>query len=116
MLFSSARDAGVHFKRLDLADGKWVLVSLGALDDAQLIRALVFCDTRVGMKYDWAAIVGFALPFGEHENNRRFCSDSCVELMERPVIATVIPLRIAQAVVPVAVIKLGSPIIQEARG
>jgi hypothetical protein len=74
------------------------LVSLGTLPDEQLKDALLFCYARVGVKYDWAAICGFVLPFGKHENNRRFCSDSCVEVMQRSVVADCLSRRIAQGV------------------
>jgi hypothetical protein len=97
---SSPRDGGVRFKWIDLTDGKWAVVKLGALDDFQLRRALSFCQTRVGMKYDWLAILGFVVRFGEHENNKRFCSDACVELIQNPAVATVVPQRVAQGVMP----------------
>ena len=80
---SSPRDGGVRFKRIDLTDGKWSVFSLGTLPPLHLKLALDFCGARLGLRYDWLGIAGFVLPFGEHNDGDRFCSEAAVELMQR---------------------------------
>ena len=81
--YSSAnQDGGVRFTRLGLTEGKWDLVNLGRLSGERLLRTLCFCEERVGMKYDWLGILGFVFPFGEHQDNDRFCSEACTELLQ----------------------------------
>ena len=97
---SSPRDGGVRFKWIDLTDGQWTLVNLGVLSDAHLAQALEFCGARVGLAYDWLGILGFVLPWGEHEDGDRFCDESGIEVMQRSIVAVSLPARIAAAVAP----------------
>ena len=95
---SSPGDGGVRFKWIDLTDGQWVPVNLGCLVGGEIAQALMFCEARLGPAYDWLGILGFALPFGEHEDGDRFCLESSVEVMRRSVVANALPQRIAAAV------------------
>ena len=95
---SSPRDGGVRFKQIDLNDGKWTVANIGLLNPADLRLALNFCKARLGMRYDWAGILGFVLPFGEHDDQDRFCSEAALELMQRSAVNGQLPRRIAAAI------------------
>ena len=87
-------------KQIDLTDGKWSLANLGVLNQADLALVLQFCARRVGLRDDWLGILGFVLPFDEHDDNDPFCAEAAVELMQRSALANALPRRIVDAVGP----------------
>jgi len=82
---SSPRDGGVRFKYINLADGKWDLVNVAMLPTPEILAGVLsYAQTLVGLDYDWLGIAGFVLPFGEHDDKDRFCSEVAVDLMQHP--------------------------------
>ena len=72
---ASARDGGVRGKVIDLASGRWDVVDL----PAQLSQAdaLAWFRAHDGLRYDWAGVMRFALPFLPLCMVRWFCSEAC---------------------------------------
>lgn len=95
---SSPRDGGVRFKA-NRSDG-WQVVAGKSGCAADLALVLQFCARRVGLCDDWLGILGFVLPFDEHDDNDRFCAEAAVELMQRSALANALPRRIVDAVGP----------------
>lgn len=86
---SSPRDGGVRFKYINLQDGKWDLVNVALLPTPDILASVLsYAETMIGMPYDWVGIAGFALPFGEHDDKDRFCSEVAVDLMQHPAVFT----------------------------
>lgn len=82
---SSPRDGGVRFKYINLQSGKWDLVNVALLPTPDALATVTsYCQTLVGLQYDWLGIIGFALPFGEHDDKDRFCSELAVDVMQHP--------------------------------
>ncbi len=52
-----------------------------AAAQAECLRAAEL-DVRTGYRYDWLGILGFVLPWGEHEDADRFCSEECVRVLQ----------------------------------
>lgn len=75
---SSPRDGGVRQKTIDLKDGKWDLIELPNLVEAQ-VRAY-FAKTQ-GCKYDWWGMLGIALGI-KHKRSKFFCSEWCFNLIK----------------------------------
>jgi len=79
LCFSSAEnDGGTRFKVLDLNDGKWDTVPV-ALDAG---KALLWCRSRQGRKYDWRGLRGFILPWEKPDPADLFCSECAVECFQ----------------------------------
>jgi hypothetical protein len=97
---SSPRDGGTRFKWIDLTDGKWDLIEVPFLADERRL-ALLECAKLLGRKYDWGAIFGFVLPFGEHTAGRLMCSESGTTVVQnascRRMLAAAKPWRTSPA-------------------
>lgn len=78
---SSSRDGGTRYKVIDLDSGKWDAIALPFTElDRWIIERHI---AELGhKKYDWLGILGFVLPWGEHDDNDRFCSEICLELIQ----------------------------------
>lgn len=76
---SSPADGGVRYKAVDLTTPNWVLVPVPG-DDKMADR---IATQYLGEDYDWAGIFGFVLPFGEHNDNDKFCSEVCAMVLQR---------------------------------
>jgi len=78
---SSARDGGTRYKVIDLDSGKWDAIPLpfNELDRWIIERHIAELGHR---KYDWLGILGFVLPWGEHNDKDCFCSEICLHLIQ----------------------------------
>jgi hypothetical protein len=79
---SSPRDGGVRFKWIDIDPAQWDVreFPMPGVNDLNLIDAAA---PLVGLKYDWFGIFGFVLPFGEHNDADRFCSEVCLDVIQK---------------------------------
>lgn len=92
---SSPRDGGVRFKYINLNSGKWDLVNVALLPTPDALAAVMsYGQTMVGMPYDWTGIIGFALPFGEHDDKDRFCSEVAVDVLQHPSVFSRLWMRV----------------------
>jgi hypothetical protein len=88
LCFSSRQPDGTSFAHINLAatfDGKpiYELIPL-YLTSKQEIAVNAFCQGCGHKDYDWLGILGFVLPWGEHDDHDRFCSEICTESLEKP--------------------------------
>ena len=81
---SDEQDGGTRFKYIQLDPEDWDVVNLPSTR-GESEEARAYCVTKAGLKYDWAAILGFELPWGEvHDDNDRMCSEIVTEVLEQP--------------------------------
>lgn len=81
--FSSREPNGTRFTHIDLRDEtQWTLVPL-VLTPEQEQHLLIFCQGCGEKEYDWLGILGFVLPWGEHDDHDRFCSEICTEALQK---------------------------------
>ena len=81
--FSSRQPHGTGFANINLRDDKiWDLVVL-PLNPSQENALLNFCKGCGSKEYDWVGILGFVLPWGEHDDYDRFCSEICTEALQK---------------------------------
>lgn len=79
LCFSSREGSGTSFKNIDLTQAyDSVTVTTDNIIAMKCLNAAQALDHK---KYDWIGIVGFVLPFGEHDSRNRFCSEVCYELL-----------------------------------
>ena len=72
---ASARDGGVRGKVIDLHSGRWDVIDLPEqLSEAD---ALAWFKAHDGLRYDWAGVMRFAIPFLPLSVGRWFCSEAC---------------------------------------
>ena len=74
------KDGGTRFKEIDLND-EWLLVDVPETV-ANFKKAFNYARKHNNLKYDWLGIIGFVLPFGEHDDNDRFCSEIVCEILQ----------------------------------
>lgn len=81
--FSSREPSGTGFTRLNLTDSTlWTVVPLNvSANDAENLH--IFCEGCGQKEYDWLGILGFVLPWGEHDDHDRFCSEFCTEALQK---------------------------------
>jgi hypothetical protein len=79
LCFSSVPKQGVRFTRIDLTDPCWRVVELPGVDAAPAKAA---ASTFLGQSYDWAGIIGFATPWGLHDDDDKFCSEACLRVLQ----------------------------------
>ncbi len=76
---ASARDGapgkpdGVRGKVIDLTSGRWDVIDISGDESA----ALAWFKAHEGLRYDWAGVARFAVPFLKVSANRWFCSEAC---------------------------------------
>ena len=82
MCFSSdEKDGGTRFKWINLDPTAWKIVPLyNSFGQYKLAEA--YASSKDGLKYDWLGILGFVAPFGEHDDNDRFCSEIVTEILQ----------------------------------
>lgn len=75
---SSARDGGTRFKKINLSSGHWdevpIEYSHNSLSE-QDIRE--WCESHVGLPYNFLGLVGISLPFFKRDINKWYCSEIC---------------------------------------
>ena len=77
--FSARAGSGTTFKTIDLTQAFDIVT---VTDDNNLaIKCFNAARKLNGKNYDWLGILGFVLPLGEHDENDRFCSEVCYELL-----------------------------------
>lgn len=74
---SSVRDGGVRCKIIDVTDGKWDLIKLNNVTEAQIEY---YCRITKGKKYDWFGAVGIILGIKERRD-KFFCSEWCFNVI-----------------------------------
>lgn len=74
---SSPRDGGVRFKQIYEVSGHWDFldIPLSEIDEYWL---KMWCDTQVGIEYDWRGTIGTLIPFIGHDKSKWFCSEFCL--------------------------------------
>ncbi len=84
--FSSREGSGCAIETIDLHATKflWTMVHLPLSIQAQeriegFARAM--CAAKVG--YDYLGILGFGTGHGEHDDHDRFCSEVCIEALQK---------------------------------
>lgn len=81
--FSSRQPNGTGFAYIDLTDSRiWTVVAL-PVTQRQSDALQDFCDGCGHKSYDWLGILGFVLPWGEHDDHDRFCSEICTEALQK---------------------------------
>lgn len=75
---SSPRDGGVRLKYLNL-DDHWVVYDLEYPFNESQIR--YWFKLNEGMKYDWVGAVASVLHIDLSEDNKRYCSQICAEML-----------------------------------
>jgi len=83
LCFSSRQPNGTSFAHLDLLDDKIWEVEMLPLRSTQEEDLMAFCAGCGSKSYDWMGILGFVLPFGEHDDHDRFCSEICTEALQK---------------------------------
>jgi hypothetical protein len=78
---SSPRDGGIRYSIIDLDSGKWDAIALPFTEMDRWIIERHISDLG-HKKYDWLGILGFVLPWGEHDDKDRFCSEICLDLIQ----------------------------------
>ncbi len=73
---SSEMDGGTRFKMIDLTDGKW---DLWEMEDLNARVAMNWCQDHQFLKYDWAGLRGFILPWTKPNPEDLFCSEAVIE-------------------------------------
>jgi endogenous inhibitor of DNA gyrase (YacG/DUF329 family) len=82
---SSPRDRGVRCKRIDIHNGKWVLVNYPAAQ-ADAAKSQLFMELQLGKPYDWLGILGFIdkrVDTWDTGHHRWFCSEFCAAFLQR---------------------------------
>lgn len=83
LCFSSREPHGTGFTHIDLTNSTvWdvVVLPVTSAQEAQLLAFANGCGTK---EYDWMGILGFILPWGEHDDKDRFCSEVCTEALQK---------------------------------
>lgn len=81
--FSSRQPHGTGWAHIDLSDKKaWDIVVLTTTPEQEQ-RIHAFCDGCGNKDYDWMGILGFVLPWGEHDDEDRFCSEIATEALQK---------------------------------
>jgi hypothetical protein len=76
---SSERDGGVRAKKayeVYKNPENWDVVSIPCTME-QAVEMLTFCIQRIGLKYDWAGVIGFKLSFINENKKKWYCSELC---------------------------------------
>jgi hypothetical protein len=73
LLIQCNPEHGLH-ATMDWEPGKWTLINLGAARDSD---ALALFDARIGAKYDWLGVLGFALPGLHGSRHALYCFEWC---------------------------------------
>lgn len=90
---SSPRDGGVRFKQIDINPEHWnrVSITVAAEKEAEIYT---WCESQVGLKYDWLGILGFVLPIHFRTRRAWYCSEICSYVLDR-FIGHQLPLKIS---------------------
>jgi hypothetical protein len=80
--YSAVPDLGVRWATVDITQPWWTVVALPAITPAGMWAANDVVDTCLGQKYDWIGILGFATPWGAHDDNDKFCSEVCTLVLQ----------------------------------
>lgn len=71
----------VSFERYPLPENiVTVKINCSALDE---LKVRHWCRSQVGKSYDYLGILGFVVPFGEHDDNDLFCSEGCSKALQQ---------------------------------
>ena len=77
--FSSIEGTGTRFAYVDLRPS-FDFIEL-APDEKSYRLVTAAARALQGKRYDWLGLLGFVLPFGEHDEHDRFCSEVCFEIL-----------------------------------
>lgn len=78
---SDEQDGGTRFKSVQLLLDDWDLVEIPTTEFFYNL-AWNYASSKRNLKYDWLGILGFVVPFGEHDDLDRFCSEIVAEILE----------------------------------
>lgn len=78
---SDTKSGGTRFKRIHFPSPDYTLVPLES-SPGQADIADKYATSKLGLKYDYVGLFGFVLPFGEHDDHDRFCSEIVTEIMQ----------------------------------
>lgn len=82
MMFSaSARENKVRFKKHNYRSKAWNRIDLPVSAKSEA-KIRTWCESKVGLKYDYLGILEFVLPFIEDAPHRWFCSEVCDEALK----------------------------------
>ena len=82
MMFSaSAYEDITRFKKHSMTGHDWCRIDLGIDKDTEA-KIRLWCENKVGKKYDYLGILGFILPFVKQSKKRWFCSEICCEALK----------------------------------
>ena len=71
----------VEFIHVRFLPGEWDFIDLDVTQNEEYaIRQR--CRSQVGKSYDWLGILGFVLPFGEHDDDDLFCSEAVTRALQ----------------------------------
>jgi len=83
MMFSaSARENETRFKKHSMTGHAWRRIELN-IDAATEGKIRLWCQARVGKKYDYVGILGFIITFVDDVKKRWFCSEICYEALKQ---------------------------------
>lgn len=78
------KDGGTRFKEIDLSDRtQWELIAIPT-NTRNRLAAWKYAEDHLDLRYDWLGILGFVLPWGEHDDNDRFCSEIVCDILQQP--------------------------------
>lgn len=77
--FSSLLNIGSLIHQVDLDEQQWSLIDLPKEDHW---KAFHYSNGFSGRLYNSVGILGFILPFGEHDSHATFCSEACVRVIQ----------------------------------
>lgn len=78
--FSAREGEKSGFKVIDLRGVFDVFII--SLDTTEGLKVFNICKLLVNKGYDWLGLLGFLGPWKVHDNNDRFCSEVCFEVLE----------------------------------
>jgi hypothetical protein len=82
--FSAVPGAGVRWTRIDITEPWWKVIPLPALPIGRAGPAMMGqrTDQLIGQSYDWLGILGFGVPWSQHDDNDKFCSEACTLVLQ----------------------------------
>jgi len=63
-------------------DTSWSIVHVNLSHGADEDTVYKYCETKEGLKYDYAGIFAFFTPFVRQNKNKYFCSEICAEVID----------------------------------
>jgi len=82
MMFSASMyEDTTRFKKHSMTGHAWCRIGLDIDKDTEA-KIRLWCENKVGKKYDYLGILGFILPFVKQSKKRWFCSEICCEALK----------------------------------